>query len=92
MADDLQWNLPLRVLLSNLAVTADGLSAAEAERRLAETGPNDALARRKSSLLHQILIASAAGLTGDWAHTRRALSFFRLFFTQARRTALTSFP
>ena len=53
--ESLPWNLPLEALLRQLRATRDGLSDKEAQRRLAEYGPNDALIHRRRPLWRQIL-------------------------------------
>ncbi|MBN8233317.1 magnesium-translocating P-type ATPase [Corallococcus macrosporus] len=73
------WNQPLPALLSSLETSAEGLSAAEAARRLEAAGPNALeTARRpsrlrvlgsqlKSPLVFLLLIAaSISAFTGDW--------------------------
>jgi P-type Mg2+ transporter len=77
------WQLPVTVLLEQLAASSDGLSGAEAAARLAQFGPNLIHGERKRALLRQfltkfrnplviiLLIASAlSAVTGD------AASFF----------------
>ncbi len=55
MATGRLWGAPLAQLTSELRATQDGLASAEAARRLAEFGPNDALDRRRRALWKQIL-------------------------------------
>jgi P-type Mg2+ transporter len=55
MAESLPWNLPLPGLLRVLDATPAGLSAADVAARLATSGPNDALYRRRRPLWRQIL-------------------------------------
>jgi Mg2+-importing ATPase len=77
------WQLPVTVLLEQVAASPDGLSSAEAAARLAQFGPNLIHGERKRALLLQfltkfrnplviiLLIASAlSAATGD------AASFF----------------
>jgi Mg2+-importing ATPase len=77
------WQLPVTVLLEQLAASPDGLSSAEAAARLARFGPNVIHGERKRALLLQflgkfrnplviiLLVASAlSAATGD------AASFF----------------
>ena len=83
MDDQPHWNLPLQAVLGELQATPEGLSAMEAARRRAETGPNDALSRRRQPLWRQILVRLsnplilillfAAGLS---AWTGQITSFF----------------
>lgn len=81
--DSAFWQLPVAVLLEQVAATPDGLSSAEAVARLAQFGPNVLHGERKRALTLQflgkfrnplviiLLIASAfSALTGD------AVSFF----------------
>lgn len=49
------WNVGADELLRELRATRSGLSGSEAARRLAEYGPNDALALRRRPLLLQVL-------------------------------------
>jgi len=55
MVDSPPWNLPLHGLLLALDATPGGLSDQAARQRLAECGPNDALAHRRRPLWRQIL-------------------------------------
>ena len=55
MVDGLPWNLSLDGLLRDLGAAPAGLSNKAVERRLAEYGPNDALASRRRPLWLQIL-------------------------------------
>ncbi|ACK49583.1 magnesium-translocating P-type ATPase [Methylocella silvestris BL2] len=72
------WRMPAALLLARLSTTPAGLSAAEAEARLAAVGPNDAAAVKRSPLWLQflsrfrnplvIILLAASGLsaaTGD---------------------------
>ncbi len=76
-AEDI-WRAPLNRLLTQLATTASGLSAAQARSRLAEYGPNDAstvkrlplwlqfLARFRNPLVIILIVASGlSAATGD---------------------------
>jgi P-type Mg2+ transporter len=49
--DDAVWNLPLASLQSQLKVTLDGLTSADAAARLAEYGPNILRPRRRRLLV-----------------------------------------
>ena len=49
------WNIPLAPLLAELRATADGLTSQEADARLAECGPNNALSRQRRPLWREIL-------------------------------------
>ena len=55
MVDSLPWNLSLDGLLRELGAAPAGLSNKEAQRRLAEYGPNDALICRRRPLWRQTL-------------------------------------
>jgi Mg2+-importing ATPase len=55
MTQSLPWNLPLDGLLREIGATPDGLSEAEAKRRLAVYGPNNAMVRQRRRLWRQIL-------------------------------------
>jgi Mg2+-importing ATPase len=55
MASTRTWNASVESLLLEMQATASGLSQNEAERRLEEFGPNDALASRRRPLWLQIL-------------------------------------
>ena len=50
MADSRIWNIPLEQLLGDLKASRAGLAQADAERRLVEHGPNDALMHRRRPL------------------------------------------
>jgi Mg2+-importing ATPase len=49
------WQLPVTVLLEQVAASPDGLSSAEAAARLAQFGPNLIHGERKRALLLQFL-------------------------------------
>ena len=55
MVQSLPWNLPLDGLLREIGATPGGLSEAEAKRRLAIYGPNNAMVRQRRRLWRQIL-------------------------------------
>jgi len=52
---ELPWNLPLDELLRRLHAKPGGLADRDANRRLAEYGPNDALMHRRRQLWRQII-------------------------------------
>src|SRR5262245_27590985 len=52
---ELPWNLPLDELLRRLHAKPGGLADRDANRRLAEYGPNDALMHRRRQLWWQII-------------------------------------
>src|SRR5262245_3236526 len=52
---ELPWNLPLDELLRRLYAKPGGLADRDANRRLAEYGPNDALMHRRRQLWRQII-------------------------------------
>ena len=55
MVESRIWNLPLEALLKELRATPGGLAQEVASQRLAEFGPNDALAHRRRPLWRQVL-------------------------------------
>lgn len=74
------WNQPIAALLAELGTSVEGLTSAEAEKRLVRYGPNDATAPRRSPgwlrflgrfgspLVIILLVASAlSAVTGDLA-------------------------
>jgi Mg2+-importing ATPase len=54
-AGERPWNGPLSLVLTELRTTSAGLTGAEATRRLAQFGANDALRRRRRPLWRQVL-------------------------------------
>lgn len=76
--DDHFWTLPAADLLARLGTTPEGLSAAEAARRLSAAGPNTVAERPRAAILRKVLrrlaeplvailivAALVSGLTGD---------------------------
>jgi P-type Mg2+ transporter len=55
VVESLPWNLSLQELLGELDARPGGLSGKATRQRLAEYGPNDALARRRRPLWRQTL-------------------------------------
>ena len=57
------WSAPLDQLLADLRTTADGLTTAEAERRLTEVGPNVAAPKRRAGPWRLVLTQLRSPIT-----------------------------
>src|SRR5574338_223278 len=57
------WSAPVDQLLADLRTTADGLTSDEAERRLAEVGPNVATPKRRAGPWRLVLAQLRSPIT-----------------------------